>query len=1058
MVGKSMLNNKDKATGQREVRPVCNNVQRVNHQNFSNNLTHPHPRRNFVPSAVITNSCKVPFNTAKQSSSRVAASISTARPVNIASFKPNVNGKTNNVNKIVNSAKVNNTAGTKAIVSATEGNRENAIKSSTCWVWRSTGNVINHISKDSRSYMLKRFNYVDLQGRLNRCSRHITGNKSFLTDYQEIDGRFVTFGGSSKGGKITRKGKTRTMKLDFEDVYFVKELKFNLFSVSQICDKKNSVLFTETECLFLSPDFKLLNESQVLLNVPRHNNMYSFDLKNNRVLVTNPHNKTPYELLIGRPPNLDFIRPFGCPVTILNTLDHLGKFEGKADEGFLVRYSINKWLFDIDSLTKSMNYELVTAGNQTNGNAGIETNVNAGQAGQEKASNHKYILLPFMPSYSPLFSKSTDSSTHNVNAIGPSINTTNVNINTGSLNINTASLIPDYPSMPSLEETGIFDDAYDDREVGADITNLELLTVASPIPITRVHKDHPKEQIIGDLNLSTQTRRMINFSEEHAMVSYINKQTRKNHKDYQNCLFSCFLSQNEPKKVIQALADPSWVEAMQEELLQFRLQKVKQKDNGIFISQDKYVADILKKFDFSTVKTASTLMEPNKALIKDVEAEDLDVHLYRSMIRSLIYLTISRPNIMFAVCAYARFQVTQKTSHLHAMKRIFRYLKVHPKLGLWYPRDSPFDLEAFFDSDCAGASLDKKSTTRGYQFLGKREVDNGEQQIIAIVDGKEFTITEAFVRRHLQLADVDDEADYKEWDNIVERATTTAASLDAIHNSETMRGSFAKTRSERVPTQPHNSPLLRVNTLGSEEGILTLKKLTVLCTTLLQKVDSFEADWKHTKQVYGVAYTKLILKVKKLEKIAKTSRDRRTTKIVVSNDDDELEDPSKHGRSMIEQIDQDAKVTLVTPIQILTDAAKVHTYTRRRRAVNTGSGGVSTASRIISTAEEPVSTVGALMPVSTVGIINKDKGIMEESEPELFKATMRSMQDFVPMESESDKEVPKLVEVEGSKRDAEEELDQGSSKKQKTSEASRLTQEQPDKEEKDLSQEDLQHM
>ncbi|GJR93391.1 ribonuclease H-like domain-containing protein [Tanacetum coccineum] len=112
------------------------------------------------------------------------------------------------------------------------------------------------------------------------CSRHMTGNKSFLTDYQEIDGGFVAFGGSPKGGKITGKGKIRTGKLDFEDVYFVKELKFNLFSVSQMCDKKNSVLFTETECLVLSPDFKLLDESQVLLKVPRQNNMYSFDLKN----------------------------------------------------------------------------------------------------------------------------------------------------------------------------------------------------------------------------------------------------------------------------------------------------------------------------------------------------------------------------------------------------------------------------------------------------------------------------------------------------------------------------------------------------------------------------------------------------------------------------------------------------------------------------------------------------------------------------------------------------------------------------------------------------------
>ncbi|GKB69348.1 putative ribonuclease H-like domain-containing protein [Tanacetum coccineum] len=148
--------------------------------------------------------------------------------------------------------------------------------------------------------------------------------------------------------------------------------------------------------------------------------------------------------------------------------------------------------------------------------------------------------------------------------------------------------------------------------------------------------------------------------------------------------------------------------------------QVKQKDDGIFISQDKYVVDVLKKFDFTTVKTASTLIETNKALLKDEEAEDVDVHLYRSMIGSLMYLTASRPDIMFAVCACARFQVTPKVSHLHAVKRIFRYLKGQPKLGLWYPRDSPFDLEAFSDSDYAGATLDRKSTIGGCQFLSKR--------------------------------------------------------------------------------------------------------------------------------------------------------------------------------------------------------------------------------------------------------------------------------------------------------------------------------------------------
>ncbi|GJV50923.1 hypothetical protein Tco_1446664 [Tanacetum coccineum] len=148
--------------------------------------------------------------------------------------------------------------------------------------------------------------------------------------------------------------------------------------------------------------------------------------------------------------------------------------------------------------------------------------------------------------------------------------------------------------------------------------------------------------------------------------------------------------------------------------------QVKQKADGIFISQDKYVTEILKKFDFVNVKTASTPIKTQKPLVKDEEASDVDVYLYRSMIGSLMYLTASRPDIMFAVCACSRLQVTPKTSYLSVVKRIFRYLKGKPKLGLWYPRVSLFDLESYLDSDYAGANLDRKSTTGGCQFLGRR--------------------------------------------------------------------------------------------------------------------------------------------------------------------------------------------------------------------------------------------------------------------------------------------------------------------------------------------------
>nr|GFB39950.1 hypothetical protein [Tanacetum cinerariifolium] len=127
-----------------------------------------------------------------------------------------------------------------------------------------------------------------------------------------------------------------------------------------------------------------------------------------------------------------------------------------------------------------------------------------------------------------------------------------------------------------------------------------------------------------------------------------------------------------------------------------------------------------RKFGLQEGKSASTPIDTEKPLLKDPDGEDVDVNTYKSMIGSLMYLTSSRPDIMFAVCVCARFQATPKASHLHVVKRIFKYLKGKPHLGLWYPKDSPFDLVAYSDSDYASASLDKKSTTGGCQFLGCR--------------------------------------------------------------------------------------------------------------------------------------------------------------------------------------------------------------------------------------------------------------------------------------------------------------------------------------------------
>ncbi|GJX14046.1 putative ribonuclease H-like domain-containing protein [Tanacetum coccineum] len=299
MAKQAELNNRmRKKSSKREIRPIGNNVQRVNHKN------------QFVPIAVLTRTGTIPVSTVRASGTN---NVSTAKhnfnrqavPTNAAmkvnTVKLNVNRvrpktifhkthlpfsrpfnntitlRSNFSKQKVNTTEVN-------AVSAVGGKRETAVKLSAGCNWRTKGHYWHNISKynggsrprdcDYPHKALQNKGIVDVG-----CSRHMTGNKAYLAEYQDFNGGPVAFGGSK--GYITGKGKIKTGKLDFEDVCFVKELQhFNLFSVSQICDKKNKVLFTDSECLVLSPEFKLPDANQVLLRIPRQNNMYSFNLEN----------------------------------------------------------------------------------------------------------------------------------------------------------------------------------------------------------------------------------------------------------------------------------------------------------------------------------------------------------------------------------------------------------------------------------------------------------------------------------------------------------------------------------------------------------------------------------------------------------------------------------------------------------------------------------------------------------------------------------------------------------------------------------------------------------
>nr|GEV18838.1 hypothetical protein [Tanacetum cinerariifolium] len=893
-----------------------------NKQNAS--LTHKYPQKHKVHVVVLTQSKPVSITAVRPVSTDVPKIMVTrprlAQPIVTKSKSPIRRHITRSPSPKTSNSPPRVTAAQAPVVSIAQGIQGK-------WVWRPKCPILDHDScTTSASMTLKQFDYNDVLGRSKSgvidsgCSWHITGNMSYLYDFEELNDGYVAFGGNPKGGKITGKGKIKTGKLDFEDVYFVKELKFNLFSVSQMennmynVNLKNIVSSEDLTCLFAKAiidesnlwhrrlghiNFKTINKlvkGNLVRGLPQkvfenentcvaykkckqhkascktkpvssidqplfrlHMDLFgptfvkSLNKKSYCLVVINDYSRFTLEFFLATKDetshilktfitglenhlslkvkvirsdnrtefkNSDLNRFYGMKgikreFSVLRTPQQNGIAERKnktlieatrtmladsllpipfwaeavntacyvqnrVDEGFLVGYSVNSKSFRVfNSRTRIVQETLHVNFLENKPNlAGFQDKFDAEKAREEV--NQQYVLFPVWSfgsinpenndeddvfnekehdakkpnfevnvSLSSKFEDCSENSSNEVNAAGSIVPTVGLTHRQSSFKDD--SQPTDDPDMLELEDITYSDD---ENDVGAevDFNNLETSITVSPIPTTRIHKDH---HIFND--------------------------------DVHTCMFAYFLSQEEPKRVHQALKDPSWIEAMQEELLQFKMQKVwvlvdlphgkraidtkwvyrnkkdkrgivvrnkarlvaqghtqeeeidyeeevyvcqppgfedpdhpdkvykvvkalyglhqaleldlcksfeklmkdkfqmssmgelifflglevKQKKDGIFISKDKYVAKILRKFRLTKGKSASTPIDTEKPLLKDPD-----------------------------------------------LKRIFRYLKGKPNLGLWYPKDSPFDLVPYSDSDYAGASLDKKSTIGGCQFLG----------------------------------------------------------------------------------------------------------------------------------------------------------------------------------------------------------------------------------------------------------------------------------------------------------------------------------------------------
>nr|GEY70420.1 ribonuclease H-like domain-containing protein [Tanacetum cinerariifolium] len=408
-----------------------------------------------------------------------------------------------------------------------------------------------------------------------------------------------------------------------------------------------------------------------------------------------------------------------------------------------------------------MNYQPISAGNRTSGITGSKIHSDAGQERKEKMSDQEYILLQVLNTSLDVHSSNEEVVSSPKDDAGKKSTveptcieegkiddlvygtfqrtsgkwnlSTPITVNAASSSFSHPAALDDFSKMPYLEDIGIFDDACDDRDEGAeaDYNNLEIVIPVSPIPSIRIYKDHSKEQIIEEVNSAVQKRKIAKQNEV-GLITFINKQRRTNLKNFQKCLFAWFLSQMEPKKSDYSwLMHPLWTSLCTKWMSKSSFLYGTIEDE-VYVSQPSGFVDPefpnrvykiekalygLYQAPRAWYETLSNYLLENgfrrrtidKTLfIKKIKNDILLVQVY---VDDIIFGSTKRLDIMFVVCVCLRFQVQPEVSHMHVVKRIFRYLKGQPTLGLWYPKDLPLELIAYLDSDYAGASLDKKSTT-----------------------------------------------------------------------------------------------------------------------------------------------------------------------------------------------------------------------------------------------------------------------------------------------------------------------------------------------------------